>query len=81
MKKISEITNEDVIVGQEIIYNVGCHKEMGRVDTFSAWSGIFEYIIVQPYNSNIKKTLKPNDFVELIDPRPKKYKLWGIFSR
>lgn len=67
-----DATNSDnIIIGMEVIYPVACHLEMGRVKTFSAWSGVTEYIIIQPYIGTQTIKRLPED-VTLIDPRPKK---------
>lgn len=71
MANILDATNSDnIIIGMEVLYPIGCHLEMGRVSSFSAWSGVVEYIIVRPYIGSKDLKYKPEQ-VTLIDPRPR----------
>jgi len=71
---------DNIIIGQEAIYYPDKRtSELGRIKTFSAWSGIVEYVIFQPY-MGLEITVKEPERIELIDPRPRILRLRDIFK-
>ncbi len=78
--------DDTIIIGQEIIYKN--HKSndrvtLGRVESFSSWSGEIEHIFVMPHIANASGAgleIKPEHVIELIDPRPPKRRGWTPFG-
>ena len=70
--------SDSIIIGQEVLFWDNGHRALGRVDSYSAWEGVVDYIVIKQYDSTEKINRKP-DSVDLIDPRPFWLRLHDLF--